>query len=223
MEKRRLRESILDQIEAKDLTAKDVVEKTGIPEQYFDAILNDKQSKLPAFPYIRAHLVKVAQLLGLNAEEVIKDYKTEFTGSVSGSADTLPGNRFALPSARRKYLIGGAVIGLLLLGFIFKSSGFFGQPKLTLLMPPIDSRDPFVVGTSTIILAGKIDPSDKLFINNQATPVSVEGVFSENYDLRPELNPIEFKVSRFLGRDLTIVKNVFYRETASTTVEQPSE
>ena len=223
MEKRRLRESILDQIEAKDLKAQDVVDRTGIPEQYFDAILNDKRAKLPAFPYIRVHLVKVAELLGLNPAEVIADYKAEFTSLVSGSADTLPGNRFALPSPRRKYLIASAVIGLIILGFLFKSSGFFGQPQLVLMMPPIDSRDPFIVETSTIMLSGRVDASDKLYINNQITPVLADGSFSQNYELQPELNPIEFRVSRFLGRDLKVLKNVYYREATSTVEEPPAE
>lgn len=216
MEKRRLRESILDQIEAKDLRAQDLVERTGIPEQYLDAILNDTRQKLPAFPYIRVYLVKIAEVLGLNPADVIADYKAEFTSLISGSADTLPGNRFALPSARRKYLIGAGVIGLIILGFIFKSSGFFGQPHLSLVMPPIDSKDPFIVETSTIMLGGKVDSGDKLYINNQITPVLVDGSFAQKYELQPELNPIEFKVSRFLGRDLKVTKNVYYREATST-------
>jgi hypothetical protein len=220
MEKRRLRESILDQIEAKDLTVKDVIDKAGIPEQYFDAIISDRRDKLPAFPYIRVHLVKVAQLLGLDADEAIRQYKDEFINLRSGSADTLPGNRFALPSSRRKYIIGAGVIGLIILGFMFKSSGFFGQPKLTLVMPPIDSRDPFITESSTIVLAGRIDPSDKLFINNQATPVAVDGSFAQDYDLQPELNPIEFRVSRFLGRDLKVTKNIYYREPAGAAAEE---
>lgn len=221
MEKRRLRESILDQIEAKDLSVKEVIEKTGIPEQYLDAILNDKIAKLPAFPYIRVHLVKVAELLGLKPNEVIADYKTEFTSLISGSADTLPGNRFALPSIRRKYLIVGGVIALVLLGFIFKSSGFFGQPQLTLIMPPIDSSDPYITTTSTITLAGKVDPSDKLYINNQLSTISADGSFSINYKLHPELNPVEFKVSHFLGKDLIVAKNIFYQE--EVPVEVPVE
>lgn len=219
MEKRRLRESILDQIESKDLTVKDVIEKTGIPEQYFDAIINDKRARLPAFPYIRVHLVRVAELLGLSPGDVIADYKAEFTGLISGSADTLPGNRFALPSDRRKYLIVAGVIGLLLLGFIFKSSGFFGKPQLQLTMPPIDSSDPFIVETSTIMLSGKLDTGDKLYINNQLSPVLVDGSFLISYPLQPELNPIEFRISRFLGKELRVVKNVYYRESTSTQEE----
>jgi hypothetical protein len=214
MEKRRLRESILDQIESKDLTAKDVVNATGIPEQYLDAILNDQRNRLPAFPYIRVYLVKVAEVLGLDPNEVILEYKTEFTSLISGSADTLPGNRFALPSSKKKYLIIGGIVGILLIGFILKNVGFFSQPRLVLIMPPIDSRDPFIVESSTIMLSGKIESGDKLTINNQITPVEFDGTFTMRYDLDPELNHIEFRVSRFLGEDLLVTKKVFYREPA---------
>src|SRR3989344_227936 len=108
MEKQRLREVILDHVEAKNLKIEDIIERTGIPDQYLDAILHDKRDRLPAYPYVRTYLVKMAELLGLDAREFVAEYKNEFSNKISGASDKLPLNRFALPSARRRYLIGGA-------------------------------------------------------------------------------------------------------------------
>lgn len=212
MEKRRLREVILDQIEAKDLKVKDVIEKTGIPESYLDAVLNDKRDKLPAFPYIRIYLIKIAELLGMNASEVVAEYKREFSDKVSGSRDTLPRNRFALPSSRKRYLIVGGVLALIILTYTLTNSGFFGRPHLLLTMPPQDSEDVYVIETPVIQLAGQIESGDKLLINDQEIPVSSEGVFSLEYPLEPELNTIEFTVSRFLGKEIQVTRHVYYKE-----------
>lgn len=211
MEKRRLREVILDHIEAKDLKIIDVIEKTGIPEPYLDAILNDKRHKLPAYPYVRIYLVKIAELLGLNQADVIADYRREFGDKISGAADTLPANRFALPSSRKRYLIGGAVLALILLGYVISNSGFFGRPQLLLISPPQGGEEPYVVTSPTIELRGQIDSGDKLIINGQETPVGPGGVFSREYQLNPELNTIEFVVSRFLGKEIKVIRQVYYQ------------
>ena len=218
MEKRRLRESILDHIESKDLTVKDLIARSGIPEQYLDAILNDKRDKLPAFPYVRVYLIKIAAILGLNPEEIVAEYKAEFSNKISGSSDTLPANRFVLPSSRRRYLIGAAALLLIVLGYALSNSGFFGRPHLALTMPPAGASDPYVTTTSSITFEGQIDAGDKLLINNQVQPVTKEGIFSIPYQLQPELNTVEFTVSRFLGTSITIVRHIYYEEASSTAV-----
>ena len=207
----------MDNIEAKDLSVRDVVERTGMPESYLNAIINDHRDALPAFPYVRIYLIRLAEVLSLTPTEVIEQYKAEFNEKVSGAADMLPGNRFALPSSRRRYLIGGGICAVIILGYVLSNSGFFGKPSLALSMPPQNSGDPYIVNEASIQLVGQIQPGDKLLINGQAAPLTAEGSFTIEYPLSPELNTIEFMVSRFLGRQISVVKHVYYQE-ASTTV-----
>ena len=212
---RRLRDIILDQCEAKEIRMEELVKKSGIPEQYLDAIINDVRTRLPALPYIRVHLTRIAIFLGLPPERLLSQYRKEFSDKQSGGFDALPGNRFALPSGTRRYAIIGGVVLLILVVVMISRSGFFGIPHLTISMPPAGS-DPFITNSSTILLSGKVDAGDKLLINGQDVATGNDGVFSSPYPLTPELNVIEFTTKRFLGRELSITRQVYYDEPTST-------
>ena len=207
----KLRDILLDQCEAKEIRIDELIKRSGIPEQYLDAIINDVRRRLPAFPYMRPHLLRIATALNLPPELLLQKYRVEFSEKVSGAADMLPGNRFALPSGRRRYLIAVAIIAGVILLYAITRSGFFGQPRLTIDMPPA-GQDPFITTSSTIILSGHSDAGDKLSINGQAVTADAGGVFTKEYQLVPEINIIEFSAQRFLGHRVTITRQVYYEE-----------
>ena len=213
---RKLRDIIGDQCEAKEITPADLAQKTETPQRYIEALLAGDTSRLPAFPYIRPHLVSIGETLGLPPELLTTKYKEEFGAMHSGSADKLPGNRFALPSYRRQYLIGIACVAVLMLAVFISRSGFFGQPVLTIEMPPI-SPSPYITAAPVLILAGHTDPGDSLFINGQHVPVGSGGIFTKEYQLLPELNVFEFSSKRFLGREIKITRQVYYDDTPTST------
>lgn len=207
---RKLRDILLDQCEAKEIRIDELIKRSGIPEQYLDAIINDVRRRLPAFPYMRPHLVRIATALGLPHELLLKKYRVEFSEKISGAADMLPGNRFALPSGKRRYVIAAAIVAIIVL-YAVTRSGFFGQPRLVIDMPPV-GQDPFITTSSTIILSGHSDPGDKLSINGQAVTADGDGAFIKEYQLVPEINIVEFSAQRFLGRRVTITRQVYYEE-----------
>jgi len=213
---RKLRDIISDQCASKELSHVELAKKSGTPEHYVEALVTGEIRRLPAFPYIRVHLVKIAQVLGLRPELLTEKYKEEFTAMHSGSADKLPGNRFALPSYRREYLIAAGVLALLIVGYLVSKTGFFGRPSLTITVPPTDPN-PFIVTTSTITLSGRTDPGDNLFVNGQHVPVATDGTFSKDYQLLPEINIIEFSAKRFLGRQVTATRQVYFDTTVAST------
>ena len=212
---RKLRDIILDQCEAKEIKMEELVKKTGLPEQYLDAIINDVRTRLPAFPYIRAYLTRVAALLGLPPEMLLDKYRQEFSEKISGGADALPGNRFALPSGIRRYLLVVVAIIVVILIVAISRSGFFGSPHIAIDMPPAGT-DPFITSSSTITLAGHVDAGDKLLINGQPVATGKNGTFASQYQLTPEINVIEFTTKRFLGRQFSITRQVYYEEPTST-------
>ncbi len=212
---RKLRDIILDQCEAKEIRMEELVKKTGIPEQYLDAIINDVRTRLPAFPYIRIHLRRLATLLGLPPEMLLAKYRQEFSEKMSGGADALPGNRFALASGMRRYLLIAGAAVVLVIVIATSRSGFFGSPHLTIDMPPSDT-DPYITTSSTVLLAGHVDAGDKLTVNGQPVATGDDGKFESQYQLSPEINIIEFTTKRFLGRQFSITRQVYYEEATST-------
>ena len=221
-ETRKLRDILLDQCEAKEIRVEELIKRTGIPEQYLDAIINDVRRRLPAFPYIRPHLLKIASVLALPPELLLQKYRQEFSEKISGAADMLPGNRFALPSGQRRYMIGAGIIALLIVVYAIGRTGFFGQPHLSIDMPP-SGQDPFITTSSTIVLAGRSDPGNKISINGQAVTADENGSFTKEYQLIPEINIIEFSAQRFLGRQMKITRQVYYEEPTPAEVDMVAE
>lgn len=216
MNPRSLKEILADQIEAKDLTVEQLSAKTGVPEQYIKAILNNQPERLPALPYIRSYLLTMAEFLAIDSEVVLEAYRTEFSTKMSGPADRLPGNRFAFERKGRKWIwigIGGVIVAMLL--YVVLGSAFFGAPSFRLVNPPQDA-DVFEVESSVILLAGTTESNGKLLVNGEAVPVREDGSFEYEFQLEPGRNLIEFKVERFLGKTLTIVKTVDFRVTEVT-------
>jgi hypothetical protein len=221
-ENRKLRDILLDQCEAREIRIEELIKKTGIPEQYLDAIINDVRRRLPAFPYIRTYLVSIADLLELPRELVISKYRSEFTEKISGGGDMLPQNRFALPSDKKRVVIGAAVVGFVILLYAGSRSGFFGRPHLVIEMPPAN-QETFITSSSTIVLSGSVDTGDTLLLNGQAVTVDNNGHFSKEYQLAPEINILEFVTKRFLGRQLSITKQVYYEVATSTMAVKESK
>lgn len=225
MPPRSLKSILADQIEAKDTSLDKVIDKTGIPDHYLRAIMENQVDRLPALPYIRAYLLAIADFLELDRNLVLEAYRTEFSGKMSGSADRLPGNRFTLTRKNRKWIwiAGSALVGIFIMYSVLRSA-FFGVPYLRLVNPPHDA-DMFEAVGPTLMLAGTTEANGKLTINGEMVPVRADGSFEFEFPLAPELNTIEFKVERFLGKTLTLVKKVYVQplEPASETAPSSDE
>lgn len=226
----RLRELILDQIEFHNLEMEDVLKKAEFPEHYFDAILTEQHDKLPAFPYMRNHLVDLARQLEVEPEKVLSLYKKEFSEKISGEHDKLPGNRFALPSSRKAIAWSLSIIGILIVAYVFLSSSFFGRPNIQVAFPPANP-DPFIVTGKTITLSGSVGKRDSLKVNGEEVVVQEDGTFLTEYPLQVELNSISFEVQRFLGSTTRLVRQVYYDDsqagleaptTTSSIIEETS-
>jgi hypothetical protein len=215
---RALRDIITDQAEAKGLTSIEIAKKIGAPESYVEALFVGDKKFLPALPYLRQHLIRMSDLLGLPSDMLVNKFKEECAAMQSGSLDKLPGNRFALPSYRKQYTIGIAVmVGIIVIGVIARS-GFFGQPSLIVTQPE-SSDGPFITSSSTVILTGRISPGDTLLVNGEHVSAQGDGSFSSEFQLTPELNTIDFVAQRFLGRQTTIRRQIYFepKESGATT------
>lgn len=225
MPPRSLKSIIADHIEAKDVTIDQLIAKTGVPEEYVRAIMNNHVERLPALPYIRTHLLALADFLDIQREVILEAYRSEFASKISGPADRLPGNRFAFERRGRRWVFVG--LGALFAGFLIYavlSSAFFGAPYFRLVNPPEDA-DIFEVNGSTILLAGTTEANGKLTINGEMVPVRADGSFEFEFSLSPELNTVVFMIERFLGKTLVVEKKIFSRvleETSTSSDRMPT-
>lgn len=216
MENEKSLQSLFEEaIERKNLSYQKISELTNIPEKYILAIQNTELNKLPAFPYIRGYLKKICRVLELDFDNIWNTYKKELGRKTSGAFDKLPTNRFAIQKINKKSLFAGVVFVILLAFFIINFNNFFGKPYLEVTSPK-DSLT--TTSESKMNLVGRIDPSNKLTINDKEVVTDFNGNFEYPYELSSGINTVKFTVKKLLGGENTQVKQIVSQ--ASTTVSQ---
>jgi cytoskeletal protein RodZ len=209
MEEKNFKDFLKEQFEVKGVTPEKMSEHTGISERHIRALLQGETKKLPSAPYVRGYLSKIARVLDLNSSSVWKIYTEEFSVATSGPVDHLPRNRYAIQAVNRKWLFIGVGAFIVFLYLTLNASRLFGRPSLEISTPPSDTT---TTNLATILLAGTVNPQDKLLIDNEEVIPDSTGSFSKEYALQPGLNQIQFTVSRFLGREMTVTRKVIYRQ-----------
>lgn len=208
MEQKSLHELLKEQLGIKSYTLERLGHLTGITDRHLEGLFNGDFGKLPAAPYVRGYLIKIAPLLDLNEQELWEAYKKEERLKRSGAEDKLPSNRFAIKTANRK-LATGVFFGILaMIYFGWNISHLIGRPKLDIVDPLAQT---VIVAEPLIKVSGYIDAKDQLFINREAVPVSGDGYFELAYSLQLGLNTVEFLAKRFLGRETKVIKQVIYQ------------
>jgi len=90
----------------------------------------------------------------------------------------------------------------------FQAKNFLGVPQIEISNP--DSSEITFTDQSSVTVEGKINSRDKLFINGENVVPDEGGYFKKEVLLEPGLNTIEFTVSRFLGRETKVKRQVNY-------------
>ena len=210
---------VLDAMRAKNISVEKLSQLTGISDRYVSTLIDEDFKKLPAAPYVHGYVLRIAEALGMDGESLWQEY---LRGSAvirrSGRNDTLPQNRFLTPNVNKK-AIGLVAVAIVVIAYgLWRLPALRGTPDITLY----NIQDMMVVATSTFTISGKINPADQLTINRELVYPDKNGAFSKIFTLRPdEFNTFDFKVTRFLGRENTTTRQIFYKTPTSTPVVAP--
>ncbi len=205
---KQLKDILHEEMQAKGLTPERIAALTGIAERHLDALLEGRNNKLPAAPYVRGYIIRIAPLLDLDGNELWNIYKREATVAASGPTDRLPENRFALKPISKKWIAvfaGGAAIA----AYIgINADRFLGKPAIELVSPASETT----IATADIIeIFGRTGENDKVLIDGEEVIVDEQGEFKTEYRLEPGLNRIVFTAKRLLGRETTVTRNIIFQ------------
>lgn len=203
--KRELSEILPQLLEARGITLEKLALSTGVPKRFLTALSQGDLKNLPARPYVRGYLLRIASALDVTPEILLEAYKDSARIPSSDTGDLLPKNRFALkPVVWRNALIFVIVISVL--GYlVFELNHVLGIPTLAITSPDTD-----VVKTGTIRVEGLVTVGDELMLNGEVVYTDESGRFSKEVALDPGLNTLEFSVKRFLGKETKVTKQFFY-------------
>lgn len=213
---RSLSKIILEAMRYYDLNLDKLARMSGISERHLEALLEERFKQLPSVPYIHGYLNKIAGLLNLNGEDLWRVYlKDNQNLRRSGEHDQLPPNRFSYRSwlSRPVIFIAG---GLVIVGFyiFFQTSFFFNKPDLV-----FDGlvNDSLIVAEEKFIFRGRIEAPAALAVNDEQINLEPDGSFEKTVYLNPGVNIFTFKAKKILGKELKIIKQIFYEPATSTT------
>jgi transcriptional regulator with XRE-family HTH domain len=175
----------------------EIAKNTKIQMEYLEYLENGDYNKLPADVYVRGFLKSFADYLGVNEEYLIKSFNKEksIQENIEGSNKEKKINkkiniaRFSItPKIISMFFV--SLFFLALSFYLYKNlNNFVSNPQLIILNPTTDS----VINDTKVVVKGKTDAGNNLFINNQTVLVDDNGDFSENIVLREGKNVIIVK------------------------------
>lgn len=205
-----LGELISEIMETRGLSPERLSELTNINRRYVHALLSNDLKNLPAAPYVRGYLLKIAETLETDAGPLQNAYR-ELELKTSGKNDRLPDNRFAGPYSKKSTVIAIVIILTLILFAANRWKALMGIPAIEVNVPErIGERDYLETRESSFAVKGKVNKKDSVSINDEPIPVDFGGEFHKEIILNEGLNTLEIKAERFLGRETTIIRKIFY-------------
>ncbi|MFH1193247.1 MAG: helix-turn-helix domain-containing protein [Candidatus Jorgensenbacteria bacterium] len=202
---------IADGLRMKGISIERLSQLTGISDRFLELLVGEQHHKLPAAPYVRGYLIKIAEVLGLDGGELWREYLAESTTfRRAGAGDTLPSNRFTVTRFNWKIILW-ALLGVLVLGYIL-----LRIPALVDTYEfSVNIADNLVVRESTFTINGTVNENDQLTLNGEVLYPDSNGAFEKSVILKDGWNTFEFKVKRFMGSEKKFTKQIFYQTTST--------
>jgi cytoskeletal protein RodZ len=203
----------------------EIAKNTKIQLEYLEYLENGDYNKLPADVYVRGFLKSFADYLGVNEEYLIKSFIKEksIQKNIEGNSkekinpDKINLSKFSI-TPKIISIIFISLFFLVLSFYLYKNlNNFVSNPELIILNPIADS----IINDTKVIVKGKTDIGNDLFINNQPVLVDDEGNFSESVVLREGKNVISIKSVNQFNKE--IVESISVEAHYSTEENKPAE
>lgn len=191
----------------KRITLSEISKNTKIQMEYLESLESGDYKALPADVYVRGFIKSFAEYVGINDEYLIKSFNKEksIQKNIQGNEKKELNSKHV--NLSRFYfnpkLISVILISLFFLGLFFylykNLNNFVSNPSLVILNPENNT----IIDNSSVIVKGRTDIGNNLFINNQSVLVDDGGGFSENVVLREGINVIMIKSVNQFNKEIT--------------------
>ena len=192
-------------MESEGVTIERLSAVTNIPSRFLIAMKDGNIEKLPAEPYVRGYLIKISSILKTDPENLISAYRESASTTRTRIKDKLPSNEFAAIPLKKGWLAVICIICALIGIILFRFDDIFGVPQLNIDLP-------IITDSESLKIEGGVRPRDKLTLNDQIIYTDEAGRFSDMIFLNAGLNTLRFNVKRFLGKEVQIIKEVYYQK-----------
>jgi len=186
------------------ITLEQVSMETNIFKSYLEYLEKGDYKRLPADIYVIAYLKKYAQILNLNTEEILNQFKSE-KGIVTNLPNSSKSGKMFIITPKKLTLVGGILIISLIFGYFWHQLSYLINPPVIKITQP--ALDLTIYEKSTEIF-GQTDPDVYLTINDKEVYVDSRGYFQSVINLELGLNTLRIKVKDRFGKTNTIIRRV---------------
>jgi len=196
---------LAEKMKERGLNLKRLSEISGIAMGHLEHLARGDFEELPPAPYVHGYLTRLAPLLDFEAEHWWNRLKLSGI-KTSGAEDKLPHNRFAKKSVKKYFWI--PIVLILLVIYLGSQIGkILGKPIITIYEP---SENITKTETSRFTVSGKLANGNEVKINGDTVFVAGDGAFQKEITLSPGPNTINVSAKKFLGSEVSTVRQIFY-------------
>lgn len=203
------------QRQAKNLKLKEVSKKLNINEKYLAALEEGRHGQLPSGVYEKNFLREYALFLGLNYDQIAKDYATEANNLESKkqkeifSKPVIKGRHlWAMPKILKNIIVF-LVIAACFIYLVYRVNKIISPPLLIIDRPGLN----LITEETTLIVSGQTETEANLTINGETILSDKNGYFSKTINLKNGINKIIITASKKYGRNNTLYREVLVKNS----------
>lgn len=198
------------------IALRDLAHELKITDKILESLEQSDFSKLPAPVYARGFVKMCSEYLGLDADELAKDFLNELHGAQESVEQKITPQQlrsfhrpFFAITPRVTTVAAGILIVLVALGYLFfEVRGFTRAPALTLSSPLNNAK----TNSNNVLVKGKTDQTAEVKINGEKTFVKSDGTFEENVGIGPGVNKISVSAKSIGGKERVVEREVLVEQ-----------
>jgi len=208
------------------IALRDLAHELKITDKILEALEQSDFSKLPAPVYSRGFVKMCAEYLGLDGDELAKDFLNELHSGQEVTEQKIIPKRmksfnkpFFSITPRLTTIAAGILVVLAALGYLFfEVRGFTRAPALTLSSPSDNAK----LKSNNVLVKGKTDSTAEVKINGEKTFVKSDGTFEENVGVGPGVNKISVSAKSIGGKERVVEREILVEQDQPQTTPSAS-
>jgi len=205
----RVGERLKEERERQGYSLDDIAIATKIRPQFLKGIEEGNYKGLPSSAYIQGFVKNYIDYLGLPQKQLMALFRREFDEQEYRTV--LPENITAKKEIslnrvriRQVFVLGGAVILVLLIYIFLQYKAAFFNPSLTVDSPQEQS----VITSQTVTVSGSTEANDSVTVNNVPVFVDGSGDFKKEITVFSGNSTITIKSTNTFGKTSTILRHI---------------
>ena len=191
------------------LTIEDLSLVTKIQAKYLEFLEDDEYDKLPSTVYVRGFIQKWATACNQDSEKFLLQFYRENKALIEkpgeGRLSSIKTPSFIITSKHIIIFFLGAAITALAGFLVYQQNIFKNTPQIEIFSPQEFNS---IIESDSVLIEGKTDNIDSLFVNGNQIQVDQTGEFKYEYELSPGLNTITIKAQSNSGRSVETIRKI---------------